>query len=177
MEIVIGRCNLEEYFWLPEFVSGIRICLDSTLNEATGCKKRRAGRYLYLVLRVRGTRVAPLSICEVEVTPKAGRLLQLDVVVLFSSWPWLNDQLRTSFRIFQNLSESFNFQRLFAYCSAWSVLSYICRWLITHTVAGGTMPQHLQYELWIVTTGAFWYSAGIDSCDPRTSNTPSSNPS
>eukprot|EP00435_Cladocopium_sp_Y103_P021238 s4452_g5.t1 len=29
-----------------------------------------SGRYLYLVLRVRGTRVAPLSICEVEVTPK-----------------------------------------------------------------------------------------------------------
>jgi len=29
-----------------------------------------SGRYLYLVLRVRGTRVAPFSICEIEVTPK-----------------------------------------------------------------------------------------------------------
>ena len=31
------------------------------------------GRYLYLVLRVRGTQVAALSICEMEVTPKARR--------------------------------------------------------------------------------------------------------
>lgn len=32
-----------------------------------------SGRYLYLVLRVKGTRVAPFSICEMEVTPKAGK--------------------------------------------------------------------------------------------------------
>ena len=47
-------------------------CLELTASPAASGACSVAGRYLWLVLRVSGTMVAPLSVCEVEVTPKAG---------------------------------------------------------------------------------------------------------
>ncbi|CAE7199415.1 Nhlrc2 [Symbiodinium natans] len=66
LDIRLGNAILT---WRENLVCAEAVVLDR-LKQPNAFNCLASGRYLWIVLRVSGTLVAPLSVCEVEVTPK-----------------------------------------------------------------------------------------------------------